>query len=496
MSLRITPTMLHCIDNRGRIEEVSEQWLATLGYRYDEVIGRPSTDFLSEDSARYARQVVLPAFFESGACNVEYEMRRKDGVLIPVRLTGIAVRNDQGVFVRSIAVIEDLTERRALEQKMFAAQKLESLGMLAGNVAHDFNNLLASVVGNAQLGLRHAGHLAPASDALNRIMTAAARAADLCRQLLAYSGRGQFEISHVELDALVAEMVQVLEVNVGRQVALVTELDSASDTIHVDVTQIRQIVMNLVINAAESLADREGTVRIATRALVLDAATIAATAHPDIVPGRYVCLEVSDDGSGMPPEILAQIFDPFFDQADRARPRARGGPWHRAWAPRHARRSQRAGARHAIRDLPACVGAGRRADDRASPASASTLERRTILVIDDDELLRRTLRGQLEGAGYEVLLASTGREDRARPQHEHHRVPDRRHDARPERSRGRGADPPRAAGRARGVDEWLQPRRAAAAAPAAVPAQAIQRARLAARARFVITARRVDLASR
>src|SRR5687768_10553738 len=151
MELRQTPTMLHSIDNHGRIQEVSDLWLEKLQYSWDEVIGRPSTDFLSPESARYAREVVLPAFFQSGACEVEYEMLRKDGSRMPVRLRGVAVRSESGAFLRSIAVIEDLSERRALERKMFETQKLESLALMAGNLAHDFNNLLASVIGNAQL---------------------------------------------------------------------------------------------------------------------------------------------------------------------------------------------------------------------------------------------------------------------------------------------------------------------------------------------------------
>jgi PAS domain S-box-containing protein len=158
--------MLHSIDNHGLITEVSELWLAKLGYTRDEVIGRPSTEFLSDESARYAREVVLPAFFKAGSCEVEYEMRRKDGSLLPVRLHGIAVRTEGGDFERSIAVIEDLTERRALERKMLEVQKLESLGLMAGTIAHDFNNLLASVVGSAEIARRHAGHVPAAASAL------------------------------------------------------------------------------------------------------------------------------------------------------------------------------------------------------------------------------------------------------------------------------------------------------------------------------------------
>ncbi len=407
MSLRITPTMLHSIDNCGRIEEVSEQWLATLGYGYDEVIGRLSTDFLSEESARYARDVVLPAFFLSGTCDVEYEMRRKDGVLIPVHLSGVAIRNESGTFLRSIAVIEDLTERRALERKIFEAQKLESLGLMAGNIAHDFNNLLASVVGNAQLALHHAGHIPAATSSLHDILTAASRAAGLCQQLLAYSGRGRFQIEQLDLDDLVSEMVKVLEVSVGKHAVLELDLMKRGTCVEVDATQIRQIVMNLVINAAEAMEGRVGSVKIRTARDDLDEAMIAASAHPDVKPGRYICLEVADHGCGMTPATLAQIFDPFFSTKTRGRGLGlaavhgivRG---HHGTLQVHTVEGQ--GTSFKIY-LPAVE------PRPASPwrdAAAIRAHRGTVLVVDDDDLLRRTLAGQLEEAGYQVLVASSG----------------------------------------------------------------------------------------
>src|SRR5512140_2447980 len=118
MSLRIAPMMLHSIDRQGLITEVSDMWLSKLGYTWSEVIGRPSVDFLTEESARYAREVVLPAFFVTGRCEVEYDMRHKDGSIVPVRLHCVAVRSVSGACERSIGVIEDLTDRRALELAM------------------------------------------------------------------------------------------------------------------------------------------------------------------------------------------------------------------------------------------------------------------------------------------------------------------------------------------------------------------------------------------
>lgn len=408
-SLRMTPTMLHSIDHEGRIAEVSDLWLEKLGYTWDEVIGRPSTDFLSEDSARYAREVVLPLFFETGACDVEYDMVRKDGDLIPVRLRGVAVRSESGAFLRSIAVIEDLTELRALERKMFAAQKLESLGLMAGNIAHDFNNLLASVSGNAQLARRYTTH-GTAATALDHIQIATTRAADLCRQLLAYSGRGHFQIESVELDDLVAEMSEVLSVNVAMYARISLALGAAGVHVEVDATQIRQILMNLVINAGEALAGRGGTIQIATAVRDLDAEAIAATSRPEALPGRYVELVVADDGLGMAPEILASIFDPFFTTKATGRGlglaavhgivRGHHGTLHVTSEPGRGTRF------HIFIPVPARIGAAR----GLAPVAPEGTSRPTIAVVDDDALLRSTLASQLADAGYDVVVAASASE--------------------------------------------------------------------------------------
>jgi len=410
MSFRLAPVMAHSIDQHGRISEVTELWLERLGYEWNDVIGRPSTDFLSEQSARYAREVVLPMFFRTGVCDVEYEMLRKDGTLVPVRLRGVAVYGDTGEFDRSIAVIEDLTEKRALEQKMLEAQKLESLGRMAGNIAHDFNNLLASIMGSAQLALRHAGHLPVAAKALDHAMLAAARAADLCRQLLAYSGRGRFQVEVIDLDGLVTEMSRVLAVNVGDQIRIELDLVRTGTRVAVDATEIRQILMNLVINAGQAIGDAPGTIRIRTSVRELDAATIARTTHPGAQPGTYVVLEVSDDGPGMPPEVLANIFDPFFTT------KSTGHGLGLAAVHGIVR-----GHRGTLL-VTSEVGRGTQfhlflpvADESAWAANApvpAASSRDTVAIVDDDDLLRETLASQLVDAGFDVRMAKTAHEAR------------------------------------------------------------------------------------
>ena len=411
MLLRITPTMLHSIDKDGRIREVSDVWLAKLGYTWDEVIGRSSTDFLSEESARYARDVVLPTFYKTGICEVEYEMRRKDGALIPVRLHGVAVRSESGTFVSSIAVIEDLTELRALERKVLQAQKLESLALMAGNVAHDFNNLLASVLGNAQLSLRQLRHgstdvnAAGLTRSLNDIITASTRAADLCQQLLAYSGRGRFQIDRIDVGAVVAGMAKVLEVNVGKSITVNVDAAREQTWVDVDPTQLRQVIMNLVLNAAEAMDGREGTIRITTELVDLDEATIATSSQPDVAPGRYVGLDVADAGCGMTADEIAPIFDPFY--STKATGRGLGLAAVHGIVRGHHGTLRVASEPGRGTTFTVLLPAAARPTAAEPEADRSRTTRRQVLVVDDDELVRRTVATQLEEEGYRVTVASS-----------------------------------------------------------------------------------------
>lgn len=160
-------------------------------------------------------------------------------------------------------------ERLQLEKQMLHTQKLESLGVLAGGIAHDFNNILTAVIGNADLALRKLKPESPAVENLKRIETAAARASDLARQMLAYSGKGRFVVEDLDLNRLVEEMGHMLEVSISKKAQLRYRLQSPLAAVTGDATQIRQVVMNLVINASEALGDASGIISITTEELYL-----------------------------------------------------------------------------------------------------------------------------------------------------------------------------------------------------------------------------------
>lgn len=220
----------------------------------------------------------------------------------------------------ALVLVRDITERKLaeaererLEGQMRHAQKLESLGVLAGGIAHDFNNLLVGIIGNAGLAKKAVEPGSPAAELIERIEQASTRASDLTRQMLAYSGRGKFLVERCDLSDLVREMGRLLESSVARSSRLTFELASGLPRIEVDSTQVRQVVMNLITNASDSMGDRAGEVVVRTGVAVLDRDELErATFNGGGGPGSFVFVEVQDNGCGMDQETLGRIFEPFF----------------------------------------------------------------------------------------------------------------------------------------------------------------------------------------
>ena len=246
------------------------------------------------------------------------DLRKKDGSLLPVEFSSkmIADSDPPSVLLlgRDISArLEEEGRRREMEEKLRQVQKLESLGVLAGGIAHDFNNLLVSILGNADLALSKCDVSNPTRQPLKRIVSATRSASNLTKQLLAYSGRGRFTITRVDLSALVADMGHLLEVSVAKGVVVRYNLAEGLPSVECDQSQIQQVVMNLIINASEAIGSRSGMVTLTTGSVKCDADYLS-TVLPgrEIEPGEYVFLEVSDDGSGMSRETVGRIFDPFY----------------------------------------------------------------------------------------------------------------------------------------------------------------------------------------
>ena len=190
---------------------------------------------------------------------------------------------------------------------------MESLGVLAGGIAHDFNNLLTAIMGNTGLALMSQRNEKKLKTNLVNIEKASLRAADLCKQLLAYSGKGQFVVEPLNLNTIVKEMSDLLNVSISRKISLVYEFTEKLPAFEADSTQIRQIVMNLITNASEAIGENVGTITISTGIANYDKKSIKNVfSDVDFLPGEYLYLDVSDSGSGMDEETKSKIFDPFF----------------------------------------------------------------------------------------------------------------------------------------------------------------------------------------
>jgi PAS domain S-box-containing protein len=238
-----------------------------------------------------------------------------------LRVNGYTVSDPEGDVKNVVLLLEDITEQRQTEEALRQAQKNESLGTLAGGVAHDFNNLLVAMMGQTSLALNRLPADDPARPHVQKAVQAAEQAAELTEQMLAYSGRGHFSIRVLNLNELIEDNVDLFRAALSRQVQLTVQAASGLPAIEADPDQIRQLIVNLVMNGAEASGSEAGRVTVETdvRDLCGDEAHYWQYTGRPLRPGTYVSLEVRDAGAGMSPETLAHIFDPFFTTKEQGR---------------------------------------------------------------------------------------------------------------------------------------------------------------------------------
>lgn len=291
-----------------QIQEMGEQFLPALLH--------------PEDLAR------LPALLtrwetasDSDVLEVEYRMKHADGhwCWFLGRDT-VFKRDSEGKVLEILGFAHDISKlkhseekRRRIEQQLQHTQKLESLGVLAGGIAHDFNNLLTSILGFTDLAVKELNPNSSAAKLLENSRAGAEQAADLTNQLLAYSGKGQFSVEPIDLSQLTKQISRLLQVSISKKCQLKYELGSSLPLIRADIIQMRQIIMNLVINASDAIGDAEGIILLRTGTRYCKAKELQMPGAGESLPeGNYVFLEVTDSGCGMSPQTQAKIFDPFY----------------------------------------------------------------------------------------------------------------------------------------------------------------------------------------
>ncbi len=303
----------------GRVTDWNHGAERLFRYTAVEMIGRP-VSVLYEDGRqgeeaaaheRVCRGELVPQF--------ETVRRHKDGRSVDVSIMISPIRDPDGRVIGVSKCARDISARKRaearqaeLDRKIQETQKLESLGVLAGGIAHDFNNLLTGVLGSASLARISLAPTSPVHASLELIESSAHRAAELCRQMLAYAGRGQFIIQRIDLNQLVSDTTQLLQLSIPKTCLLRFELTRDSTAVRGDPTQLRQVIMNLVINASEAIGARTGVISLVTGRTRLDSDYLQSLRLADLAPGDFVFLEVTDNGCGMDAATLERIFEPFF----------------------------------------------------------------------------------------------------------------------------------------------------------------------------------------
>jgi len=295
---------------------------------------------------------------------------------------------------------------------MQETQKLESLGVLAGGIAHDFNNLLMGVLGNANLIRLELPPESPILESMEHIETAALRAAELTKQMLAYSGKGRFVVQALDLSRVVKEMAHLLGTVVSKKAMVQLHVAEDLPSVEADATQIRQVVMNLITNASDALGDEPGVITLTTGTVYADRAYLASTLFDEgLEPGDYVFVEVADTGVGMTAETRAKIFDPFFTTKFTGRGLGLAAVHGIVRGHRGAiRLHTEPGRGTTFRILLPASPAPAAAEEDGADTMPGEILGGTVLVVDDEETVRRAASRMLGRIGFRAVTACNGRE--------------------------------------------------------------------------------------
>jgi CheY-like chemotaxis protein len=283
--------------------------------------------------------------------------------------------------------------------------------VLAGGIAHDFNNLLTGVLGNASLARMDLPEDSPVQPYLQQIEAAAARAADLCKQMLAYSGKGRFVVNRLDINALIEDTTRLLQVSISKRAVMKFNLSPGLPVVLGDATQLRQVVMNLVINASEAISDKSGFIGITTGLTRADRAYLSGAFFArDLPEGDYVSLEISDNGGGMSQEVLEKIFDPFFTTKFTGRGLGLAAVLGIVRGHNGALKVfSEEGWGTTFKILLPCAEGVAEELTAATPGTAGWKGSGRVLVVDDEETVRVTTARMLEASGFTTKLADHGR---------------------------------------------------------------------------------------
>ena len=402
----LAPVGYFTLSKQGLILEANLTAAGLLGKARSALSKQPLTRFIfDEDQDIYYRQ--RKQLFETETPQIcELRVRRQDAGQFWARMEASLARDDTGATI-CLLVMSDVTERHRLEDQFRQAQKMESVGRLAGGVAHDYNNMLSVILGYTELALDEVGLSQPVHDYLTEIMKATRRSAEVTRQLLTFARKQTITPEVLDLGKTLESMIKMLRPLIGEDIDLVWLREASLWPIRMDPTQLHQVLTNLCVNARDAIAG-VGKVTIETKNIVIDEAYCADCAT--FTPGAYVLLAVSDDGCGMDKETVEKVFEPFFTTKGVAQGTGLGlttvygivdqnngfitaksepgkGATFKVYLPRHMGEAKEARAESAVE-----IQKGRG---------------ESVLLVEDEQTMLQMVKMMLERLGYKVLTADT-----------------------------------------------------------------------------------------
>ena len=395
-------------DKEGRIVFWNRYAEKLYGWAAAEAVGRPIVGTIPYEPVSISAGTALEKLFRGERWSGELLVQNRQGRGFPVMFTGSPIHDERGEFEGVVGVSWEIAERKHLEEQLRQSQKMEAVGKLAGGVAHDFNNLLTAITGYSELSLRRLSADDPLRHNIEEIKKASERAASLTRQLLAFSRKQVLEPRVLNLNGVVTDMDKMLRRLIGEDVELVTALGAGLGSVKADPGQVEQVLMNLVVNARDAMP-QGGRLTIETKNVYLDEGY--ASQHVAVQPGPYVVLAVSDTGTGMDAETQEHIFEPFFTTKGQGRGTGLGlstvyGIVTQSGGHIRVKSEVGHGASFQI-FLP-------RIDEQAGEYTESTDKAElpkgggTVLLVEDEEVVRRMAREVLEMSRYKVLEAASG----------------------------------------------------------------------------------------
>jgi len=401
--------MIALVDADGKRIYNSPSYYKVLGYTPEELKETSAFEQIHVDDRERLQEAIEATRNTGAGQRMEYRMRHKDGSWRMLESTANAVLDSAGKVSNLVIVNRDITDRKRLEEQYRQSQKMEAVGRLSGGIAHDFNNLLGVMIGFAEIleiGLASSPELL---DSVEEILKAGKRAGALTRQLLAFSRQQVLEPRILDLNNTIAEIEKMLRRIIGEDIVLTTRLDVELGRIRADEGQVEQVILNLAVNARDAMPDG-GKLEVETANIEIDEEFVRQHSYP-VKTGEYVLLKVTDSGIGMDAELQAHIFEPFFTTKEKGKGTGLG------LATAYGIVKQSGGYIDVCSErghgttfkvyLPAVQG---ELESRSLQPGESSIprERKTLLVVEDEQSLLKSTCRMLSDFGYQVLGASNG----------------------------------------------------------------------------------------